>query len=248
MPNRNPDPFCLKEEFAPSDSATLSKRKQQVHNMLVPHTRVLQFFQSHFNATRLGSPDTQKVFLRLLDVTLDAVKASTTHPSARELKFQIVVFGLKVLRSSTTIGAIAQWRLKDKILSAALSWFAAAPQWSFGSNILQLKTEIRLLSDVISSVKLVSYIGAHQVGNLKPLQSKESLLLLLLENEQTRLSVWVYPLTEIPKHHLTVFHPAKGALEVGTLNVRFQLPCLLWLGCNCSFRPNCVVGESVTRN
>lgn len=219
---RDPDPFFLKEEFAPSDSAALAKRRQLVHNLLAPHTRLLQFFGSHYNATRLGNPDIQKIFLRLLDVTLDAMKSSASHPMAREIRFQVVLFGLKVLKTSTTIGAIAQWRLKDKILSAALSWFSGSPRWSFGSNILQLKTEIRLLSDVMAALQATSFIGAHPVGNIKSLQSKEQLLLLLLETEQSRLTVWVYPLSEPSKSQMTVHHAAKGALEVRSP----QLSCL----------------------
>ncbi|OAA53761.1 phosphatidylinositol 4-kinase [Niveomyces insectorum RCEF 264] len=212
----DPDPFFVKMEFAPSDSAAMAKQQQHVHDLLSPHTRLLQFLQSHFNATRLGSVDIQKGFLRMLDITLDAVRtAGTSHPMARELRFQIVLFGLRVLRYSSTISAIAQWRLKDKILSAALSWFASSLKWSFGSNNLQLKTEIRLLADVITAVKAVAYIGAHQVGNtVKSLQAKEQLLLLLMENEQTRLSVWVHPLSEPARTPLlTTTHSSKEVIE-----------------------------------
>lgn len=213
----SPDPFFLKEEFAPSDRDALAKRKQLVHNLLSPHTRLLQFLNSHFNATRLGSPDTQAVFVRLLDVTLEELKKATPHPMARELRLQIVLFGLKVLRTSTTIGPVSQWRLKDKLLSAALSWFSNTPKWSFGSNILQIKTEVRLITDVVSAVKAVGFIGAHSVGtfrSLQALQSKEQLLLLLLENEQSRLTVWVYPLSEPVQRPSTLVHTGKGALEV----------------------------------
>ncbi|POR31257.1 Phosphatidylinositol 4-kinase STT4 [Tolypocladium paradoxum] len=190
----HPDPFFQREEFAPSEEKALAKRRQHVHDLLSPHTRLLQFFSSHFNATRLGSVDTQRVFLRMLDLTMDALKESTAHPMARELRFQIVLLGLKVLRASTTIGATAQWRLKEKILSAGLSWFRNSPRWSFGSNVLQLKTEVRLISDVLAALKVVSFIGAHTVGNVKSLQSKEQLLQILLENEQSRLIVWINPL------------------------------------------------------
>lgn len=213
----HPDPFFLKEEFAPSDLEALGKRKQVVHNLLSPHSRLLQFLGSHFNATRLGSPDTQTVFVRLLDVTLEEMNKATPHPMARELRLQIVLFGLKVLRTSTTIGPVSQWRLKDKLLSAALSWFRSAPKWSFGSNILQLKTEIRLITDVIAALKAVGFIGAHSVGtfrSLQALQSKEQLLLSLLENEQSRLTVWVYPLSEPPQRPATLVHSSKGSLEV----------------------------------
>lgn len=145
---------------------------------------------------------------------------------ARELRFQLVLFGIRVLRSSTTIGAIAQWRLKDKILSAALSWFKFAPMWSFGSNILQLKTELRLLFDVMAALKVVSFIGAHTVGNIKSLQSKEQLLLLLLENELCRLSVWVYPLAEPERSPVAGMTMPRGAVEVRyKSHVLIDIPC-----------------------
>lgn len=208
----HPDPFFMKEEFAPSELEALAKKKQIVHDILSPHTRVLQFFVSHFNASRHGSPDTQRVFLRMVDLTLDAIKQSASHPMAREVRFQIVLFGLRVLRSSTTLKPAAQWRLKEKILSAGLSWFKHSPRWSFGSNMLQLKTEIRLLSDVLAALKLVSFIGVHTVGNVKSLQSKEQLLQLLLENEQARLVVWVNPLN-VPSSQLPTHTTAKSATE-----------------------------------
>lgn len=188
------DPFFLKEEFAPSELDALAKKKQLVHDILSPHVRLLQFFASHFNATRHGSPDIQRVFLRMLDLTLDAIKQSATHPMAREIRFSIVLFGLRVLRTSNTLKPGAQWRLKERLLSAGLAWFKYSPKWSFGSNILQMKTEIRLLSDVLAALQQVSFISAPAAGNTKSLQAKEQLLDLLVRNEQSRLAVWVNPL------------------------------------------------------
>ena len=223
----SPDPFFLREEFAPSDSVALAKRRQHVHNTLAPHTCLLQFLSSHYNATRLGNPDTHHVFLRLLDVTLDAVKHSTPHPMAREIRFQIVLLGLRVLKTSTTTGAIAQWRLKDSLLSAGLSWFNAAPQWSFGSNILQLRTEIRLISDIMMALKPAAAIGAQTTASVKSLVSKEKLFQLLLENEQSRLSVWAHPLNEPPKHHLLPsIHTNKSTVEVSIIPRPRHICCL----------------------
>jgi len=213
----NPDPFFLRGEFAPSDSLALAKRRQHVHNLLAPHTTLLQFLSSHYNATRLGNPDTHSIFLRLLDITLATVRASTPHPMAREIRFQTVLLGLRVLKTSTTIGVIAQWRLKDSILSAGLGWFSAAPRWSFGSNILQLKTEIRLISDVMIALKATAHIGSQAVGGVKSLVSKENLLQLLLENEQSRLMVWVHPLHEPPKSQLPSPPTSKVTAEVSFL-------------------------------
>ncbi|KAF4446612.1 phosphatidylinositol 4-kinase [Fusarium austroafricanum] len=208
------DPFFLKEEFAPSELEAMAKKKQLVHDILSPHTRLLQFFASHYNATRHGSPDIQKVFLRMLDLTLEAMKQSATHPMAREIRFQIILFGLRVLRSSTTLKPAAQWKLKERILTAGLSWFRSSPKWSFGSNLLQMKTEIRLISDVLAALQQASFIGAQTVGNVKSLQAKEQLLDLLLRNEQLRLIVWVNPLNNAGNQALTqtVKAPTEAAL------------------------------------
>jgi phosphatidylinositol 4-kinase len=156
--------------------------------------RLLQFLGSHFNATRLGSPHTEKAFLRLLNATLDGLKHSTGHPLAREIRFQIVLFGLKVLRHSIAINFSARCLLKDKILSAALSWFTFAPCWSFGGNRLQLKSETRLLSDVSTALRNVQMVGEKPMPFMKSLQAKESLLQALIESEQVRLNVWLHPL------------------------------------------------------
>lgn len=207
----HPDPFFLKEEFAPSEIEALARRKQLVHDMLSPHARLLQFFASHFSATRLGSIDTRRSFIRMLDLTLESMKNAAPHPMAREIRFLIILFGLKVLRASNMIGATAQWRLKEKILSAGLSWFRHSPKWSFGSNVLQLKTEVRLINDVLAAVKAVAFIGAHTVGNVKSLQAKEQLFQLLLESEQTRLSVWISPLNSRGAH--VPIHFTKSAAE-----------------------------------
>lgn len=126
---RHLDPFYLKEDFAPSDKASLMKTQQAAHNLIAPHLRILHFFASHFNATRLGSPHTQKIFQRMITVSLDALKESTGHPLTRELHFQLVLFGLQILRYSNGLDQISQWRMKDKILSAALRWFSHQPRY-----------------------------------------------------------------------------------------------------------------------
>jgi phosphatidylinositol 4-kinase A len=158
----------------------------------------------------------------MLDLTLDALKTSVSHPMARELRLRIILFSLRVLRVSSAVGKLSQWRLKDKILSAGLSWFKYSPKWSYGSNQLQLKTELRLISDVIKGIQVVSYIANQAVGSFKVLAQKEALLLLLLENEQGRLNVWVHPTQEA--HHNQHHQPdgvtshGKGGVEVSDIS------------------------------
>ena len=175
--------------------------------------RLLQFLGSHFNSTRLSSPHTEKAFLRLLTVTLEGLKQSTGHPLAREIRFQVVLFGLKVLRHSTAIDLHSRYRMKDQILSAALSWFAFAPRWSFGGNRLQLKAETRLLADVAAALRNVAMTAQKPTPLTKLLQAKEALLQVLIESEQVRLAVWLYPLNEHRELH-TPIPSSKGPNEV----------------------------------
>jgi len=125
---RHIDPFYIKEEFAPSEKTLLVKKQQAAQNLITPHLRILQFLASHFNASRLGNTHSQRIFHRLIIVTLDGLKHSAGHPLAREFHFQVVLFGLNVLRYCTGLNQEARWRLKDAILSAALSWFAHPPR------------------------------------------------------------------------------------------------------------------------
>lgn len=208
----------------------VAKRKESVHDLLSPHGWLISFLQSHFNATRLGSPNIQKIFLRFVDVTLDAIKISTPHPLARKLRLEVILFGLRVVRACTTIGAITEWRLKNKILSAALSWFKFAPQYSFGNNVLQVKTELRLLADVLAAMKPVSAIGPRPAGNAKSLQAKEQLLTVLLENEQARLAVWLNPVDESSKSHAFGSKMPRSALEVSRFFPPSPLPLIAELG------------------
>ena len=134
----HPDPFYIREEFAPSDKQALFAQQQAAHNLIAPHLRILQFLASHFSATSFGSPHVQKVFQRLLSVTLQQLRHCTGHPLAREFHFQVVLFGLNVLRHSTGLDVVARWRLKDAILSAGLRWFSHQPRC--GRSMLMYKS------------------------------------------------------------------------------------------------------------
>ena len=190
------DPFYLKAEFAPSDKAGLFKRQQAVHDLIAPHLRILQFLISHFNAVRLGSPHLPRIFQRMVRITLQGLRQSSGHPLAREAHFQVILFALSILRCSDGWGIAARWRLKDSILSAALAWFAGAPSWSYGGNRLQLKAENRLISDVANALNRVNAIGIKASTCLPSLVLKQILLLRLLQSEQARLEVWLYPLDQ----------------------------------------------------
>jgi phosphatidylinositol 4-kinase len=137
-----------------------------------------------------------------MHITLDAMSAGCSQPLARESYFHIVLLGLRIARHCTTLSATIRWRLTDRILTAALAWFAKAPQWSFGGNRLQIKAETHVLADVQAQLDIIGKVttGADVGAKLK---AKQDLLSLLLSNEQTRLMVWLFPLDYGKKHHFT---------------------------------------------
>lgn len=116
-------------ELLPTDKALMLKQQQDAQNALSPHMRVLQFFESHFNAVRLGNLQDQQLFCRLVSSTAVALANTQSHPLAREIHFRIIVFGLKVLQNLSPRNGPATWKLKDQILSAALGWFKHTPRY-----------------------------------------------------------------------------------------------------------------------
>ncbi|THX33908.1 phosphatidylinositol 3 [Aureobasidium pullulans] len=188
------DPFYVKEEFAPTDKSAITKRQQQVHDLIAPHFRLVQFLSSHFNAMRLSNSHTGRIFHRLMRVTLAALRHSGSHPLAREVHFHIILLALRVISYGTGYDEKSRWELKDQILSAALRWFNFPARWSFGGNKLQVKAEVQVISDVIVAIQTSASLGARMLPPMQSLQAKQELLLQLLQNEITRLNVWLSPL------------------------------------------------------
>ncbi|PGH06595.1 hypothetical protein AJ80_08154 [Polytolypa hystricis UAMH7299] len=206
------DPFLLRTEFAPSDKSIILKGQQKAQNMISPHFRVLQFLESHFNATRLRSLHTQKMFCRLISATLIGLHETKGHPLAREIHFHIILFAMKILQHCVVQSKAALWKLKDQILSAALDWFRHPPSWSFGGNRLQIKAEDKMLHDIEVILENTQWVVGASTSR-KPLQGKLELLRILIENERSRLKVWLFPLEQEKRHYVSSTAASKAGGE-----------------------------------
>jgi phosphatidylinositol 4-kinase len=187
------DPFFVKEEFAPTDKDALLREAHAASELLAPHSRLLYFLSSHYNANRLGSIDVQRIFTRWIQKTTEGLRHSTTHPLARGLRLQVIIFGLKICQHNTTLPQKAGWHLKTQLLKAALEWFRVPPCWSFGSNRLQLKAEVQLLQELKNSL-LPQDKGDEP---LPPYLDLEKLLRHFLSHEEYRLDVWLNPMGRV---------------------------------------------------
>ncbi|PYH47291.1 1-phosphatidylinositol 4-kinase STT4 [Aspergillus saccharolyticus JOP 1030-1] len=210
------DPFFTKIELLPTDRTLTTRNQEMAQEKLKPHLRILEFFESHFNATRFANAQARLLFCRLVDMTSTGLLQASSHPLARELYFRVILFSLKVLNDCSSYDMAFQWKLKDQILSAALTWFKTPPRWSFGGNRLQMKAEDKILNDVVSALGDVSLISRRLQGAYKSLQSKQDLLHILIETERSRLRVWLYPLDSDRKHVSTQSTSSKSLIEEAT--------------------------------
>lgn len=212
----NPDPFYVKEEFAPSDRELLMKQAQHAQNTISPHLRLMQFFESHFNAIRLGSSHTQRTFVRMVTRTLTGLSQVKGHPLMREIHFHTILFALKVLQYSTCLNKNTMWRLKDHILSTGLHWFSNPPAWSFGGNRLQVKAEVKVMQDVLEMLAVTKPVGTISPSGRGNNEQKEALLEALLHSEMSRLNVWLHPLGAVGMHNRTPANMASYARTAWT--------------------------------
>lgn len=118
-----------KIELLPTNKEAMLQQQKLAQNILAPHSQVLQFFESHFNAVRLANFQAQRLFTRFVDRTTMGLLHASNHPLARELHFRIIYFSLRVLKHCTSLDNITLWKLKHQILSAALSWFGNPPRY-----------------------------------------------------------------------------------------------------------------------
>ncbi|KAL4781156.1 hypothetical protein BJX76DRAFT_22776 [Aspergillus varians] len=213
------DPMYAKIELLPTNKDLMLQQQKLAQNILAPHLQIIQFFESHFTAVRLGNAQTQRLFCRFIDRTTVGLLHASNHPLARELHFRIVFFCLRVLRHCVSLDNVALWRLKHQTLSAALSWFSHPPRWSFGGNRLQLKAEDKILSDVVTALAKVSYVGCNTRWPYTSLQVKQDLLQVLLENERSRLKVWLLPLEPDRKHNVFQSPLSKHLTEENMLRI-----------------------------
>ena len=81
------------------------------------------------------------------------------------------------------------------------------------------------MSDVNTALRASAHIGSKAEGNLQTLEAKENLLHLLLENEQMRLVVWLYPLDH-ERRHIFTSPSGKISQEVGIYVKTQRIPWL----------------------
>ncbi|KAJ9109086.1 hypothetical protein QFC21_000414 [Naganishia friedmannii] len=223
-------PFERPIEYSPTDKTTLDHDLAVAKRLLQPHTLLTQVLSSRFQAVKYRDRGTMLAFFRLLTRSFKAHKQMSSHSLAREVRFSLILLAFQVLGSSR-METDFELKFRDDIFAAALSWFAVKPlqvvlgfassRWSFGSNRVQLGAEIKLLEEVFTAVEHDRIRAHHRLSSLPHSEGmsrasgqislrdyasrnteRVQLLNLLLENEISRLRVWMNvtsdPVKELP--------------------------------------------------
>jgi len=240
------DPFRVRMEYAPSDKKARQKSYKIASYLFAPHVIWIEFLSSRFQATRYGNRDMVDLFTRLLQLTFDSGYKMSTHPLAREGRFQLILLGLRLIQSNR-MEALVEYKVRSALYLAALSWFELSPRWSFGGNKMLSKTETRIMKEfgaaldqdkifldsILSSIQAndsQAALGANYVFTddltrdaiVRKHTQCRRLLSLLNENELNRLSVWSTPLVLGGATHPEVNVHEKSFSEEGWRNmVRF---------------------------
>ncbi|KAK0539233.1 phosphatidylinositol-4- kinase [Tilletia horrida] len=230
----NTHPLLRKTEMSPFNRAEVEAELELAHKMFMPHLTLIQLMTSRYQAFRYRDPTTVLALVRLIQRCAAATKEMSSHPLAREARFSLIIFGFRLLQGSRLDGLV-EYELRAALYKMAFAWFAVAPQWSFGSNYLQVRTEMQLMTEFLEVLKLdkvrasylitsypSSFTGVRLPGQMtvqasaKLFNERRALLQLLLESELSRFSVWANPL------HL----PARGGDYLGELTKTMTDP--LW--------------------
>ncbi|KAI0362486.1 atypical/PIKK/PI4K protein kinase [Trametes cingulata] len=204
------DPFLHEVQYSPTDKVKIDRAARTVNRLLAPHTLILQLLFSRLQAARYRRPGLMLLFQRLALLSARAYRTICTHPLAREVRFAFLLFGFEALKSSF-LDVFCEHQLRLSLYHAAYSWFAVRPQWSYGSNRVQLDADIKLLSEFLSYLQADTIRGFPALSSLAPAHAPsqpsqyvaalKNLILplrLLVENEVFRLTVWSNP-TNDPK-------------------------------------------------
>ncbi|KAI8996972.1 hypothetical protein BDB01DRAFT_769342 [Pilobolus umbonatus] len=224
-------PFVSKMTYTPSDKAIRDSNHRIATFLFQPHNTWISFLSSRFYAIRHRSKHLVNMFIRLLHESLSNAHLMSNHSLSRYTRFSLLKFGLKILQS-TRLEALTEYKLRSVLYDAAFDWFSQPPKWHYGARKSSAVMEYKLLMDfynallsdspslsyLVTCTSLKSSTPKTNVGYymflkdktkedvMKQHKSSHKLLLLFLESELTKLSVWCNPLNTISSESTMIFN------------------------------------------
>lgn len=177
-----------KMEYSPSDFRHVSRIANSVSKSFQPHSQIIKLLSSNFEATMNESDHLLKTFTRFVKVGLKNIVDGSLHPFSRLIRFELVRFSFNILAYHTKLGSRSCERLTALIFDGALSWFKSRSVYPFGGNKLKIKADLKLLSEVAEFISRSNTFKNHN------LEQKKVLLLLFMDDEISKIGVWLNPI------------------------------------------------------
>ncbi|CAO3624867.1 unnamed protein product [Cunninghamella blakesleeana] len=215
------EPFLEKMTYTPSNTSNSTAKQKVISKLFSPHEIWLRFITSHFFSIRHRNRHVVKLCIRLLKASFQNTHLMSTHSMSRLSRFQLLYLGIHILKS-VHLEAYSEYKLRSLVYGSAYSWFELPPLWRYGSwksmALLEKNITIKLfnlikddnpkLDHIISSNTILNTNSSISSGlymlskdktkddAVRDHELSKKLLLLLLENEIYRISVWMNPLNE----------------------------------------------------
>ncbi|KAK0497081.1 hypothetical protein EDD18DRAFT_1165281 [Armillaria luteobubalina] len=196
------DPFYQPVNYSPTEKGEIDRGMLNARRLLMPHALVLQMLFSRLQAARYRRPGVMFLIQHLVLLSARAYKTLSTHALAREARFSFLLFGFETLKSSH-LDSFCESEVRENLYSAAYSWFAVRPQWTYGANRVQIDADVKVLSEFLSYLQTDSVrASAAQTPSRSTyytdrLRTINQPLKLLVESEIYRLHVWANPANDL---------------------------------------------------
>lgn len=181
------NPEFNKMEYSPSDFKTVDKFSKVISKTFQPHLQIIKLLSSNFEATMNQSDHLLKLFTGFIEVSLGNLRFASLHPFSRQVRFELIRFAFDVLNYHIKLGSRCVSRLTLLILDGSLSWFRTRANFPFGTNLLRIKADYGVLKEVI---RLMTTLETNKDDNL---EVKKILVLFFLDDEISKISVWLNP-------------------------------------------------------
>lgn len=216
-----------KMEYAPTDYKTINNQAQFAMRTFEPHLQIIKLFSSSFEAVLNQSDHLLKIFTRFIEVALRNLEVASLHPYARYCRFELIRFSFDIVNYHGLLGTRSQLYLTELVLDATLSWFKQTAKYPFGTNLLKTKSDSGLLKDVAKLTSTIKTFGQEH------LEHKKILAMFFLDDEISRISVWLNPLdpsdvrgsfisNKIDGHHIIMAYHIDPVLAIN-LALRYKI-------------------------
>ncbi|KAI9253575.1 hypothetical protein BY458DRAFT_535835 [Sporodiniella umbellata] len=203
-------PFSSKMTYAPSDKAIRDTNLRNAFILLSPHSTWIKFLSNRFYVIRHKSKHLVYLLVSLLEKCFKNAHLMSTHSMARYPRFSLLHLGLKVLQS-TRMEALKEYKFRSSVYSAAFDWFHQPPHLALMEYKLLTDFYMTAMGDTPSLSHRVTcfhedpqspmnHMFLHDKTKdevIRQHKNVHKLLLLFIESELAKLSVWSNPLNTV---------------------------------------------------